>query len=153
MEVKRSRRYRYPVSFLLVGLDKFDEKAATLPAAIRTTALAEALTFITRGLRDIDLAIPHTDHRFLIFLPHTPRQGAIQVAGRLRDELGKLKTLHPVTASVGVASYEPGVSEAKAQFGALLKAAIEALQKAQAAGGNRVEASGERVRRDRISMG
>ncbi len=43
MEVKRSRRYRYPISYLLLEPDRYAERLATLPAAQRTSALAEVL--------------------------------------------------------------------------------------------------------------
>lgn len=152
MEVKRSRRYRYPVAFLLVAIDRFAERVAPLNHAERTAAVAEALGAVTRCTRDIDLALPFGDERFLVFLPHTPRSGALVVAGRLRDHLATLKTLPEATASVGVATFEPGV-DAKSQvsFGSLMKDATEALKKAQAAGGNAVEA-GEKKSRDRISL-
>lgn len=153
MEVKRSRRYRYPVAFLLVALDHFAEKAAHVSGTERTQILAEALRTVARCVRDIDLAVPFGDERFLVFLPHTPREGAMIVAGRLRDNLASLKSMPDSTASVGVASFEPG-GDVKSQvsFGSLMKDATEALRKAQAQGGNAVE-GGERKARDRISLG
>ncbi len=42
MEVKRSKRYRYPVSFLLAGLDHFQERAAKLPQDERRALLERA---------------------------------------------------------------------------------------------------------------
>ncbi|MGA9523720.1 MAG: diguanylate cyclase [Myxococcaceae bacterium] len=152
MEVKRSRRYRYPVSFLLVALDQFGERAAQLNPAQRTAVLADALAGIARSVRDIDLAVPFKDERFLVFLPNTAREGAMTVAGRLREELARLGSLPGSTASVGVASYEPSAGRAQVSFGSLMKDATEALRRAQAAGGNTVEAS-EKKPRDRISLG
>ncbi len=152
MEVKRSRRYRYPVSFLLVALDQFGERAAQLTQQQRTSVLAEALAGITRCVRDIDLAVPFKDERFLVFLPNTPREGALIVAGRLREQLATLEGLPQTTASVGVAAYEPGAGRAQVSFGSLMKDATEALRRAQAAGGNAVEAA-EKKARDRISLG
>lgn len=152
MEVKRSRRYKYPVSFLLVALDHFSERAVTLPQAERTAALAEAYGTVMRCIRDIDLSVPFGDERFLVFLPHTPREGALIVAGRLRERLSKLKALPESTASIGVASYEPSASNAQVSFGSLMKEATEALRKAQVDGGNAVHST-ERSKRDRISLG
>ncbi len=153
MEVKRSRRYRYPVSFLLVAVDHFGERMGGKSHAERTTVLAEVLTLITRGLRDIDLSVPFSDERFLLFLPHTPRDGALVVATRIRERLTGMTALQSVTASVGVAAYEPtGQSKVQVSFGSMMKDASDALRRAQLAGGDRVEAS-EKARRDRISMG
>ncbi|HLL54177.1 MAG TPA: diguanylate cyclase [Myxococcaceae bacterium] len=152
MEVKRSRRYRYPVAFLLVGLDRFSERIHNSPAHERTVALTEALRIVSKAVRDIDLAVPFSEGRFLVFLPHTPRNGALIVATRIRERLAKMESLQGQTASVGVAAYEPGPGDAQVSFGGLMKEATESLRKAQVAGGDRVEA-GEKTKRDRISLG
>ena len=154
MEVKRSRRYKYPVSFLLVGLDRFENNVRDLDAEKRTAAQGEALSILTRGIRDIDLAVPFSEGRYLVFLPHTPRSGALVVAARGRERLSKMTSLPGITASVGVASYEPLPGGAALSFGVLLKQATELLRKAQLAGGDRVEGGAERPpKRDRISLG
>lgn len=152
MEVKRSRRYRYPVSFLLVGIDRFVEKTQALDAKTRTEVLAEALSLIARGVRDIDLAVPYVDGKFLVFLPHTPRDGAVIVAMRARERLAKLEKARHLTSSIGIASFEPGPNMPPVSFGSLMKDAADALRKAQESGGNKIEGAG-RIKRDRISMG
>jgi diguanylate cyclase (GGDEF)-like protein len=159
MEVKRSRRYRYPIALLLVELDRFAERAAPLTAAQRTASLAETLKLLTSGVRDIDVAVPVTEGRFVVFLPHTGQDGGVVVAERLRE---KVKAQHPVpdmTAAVGLAVFDPGAGRPKDQtqvsFGNLMKEAGEALRKAQSAGGDRVETHQPRsaAQSERISMG
>lgn len=152
MEVKRSRRYKYPVSFLLVGLDHFAEKTHALSAVEKTAVLTEALSLITRGVRDIDLAVPFSEGRFLVFLPHTPRDGAVVVAVRARERLAKMEKGRGITSSIGIASFEPGPNMPPVSFGSLMKDATEALRKAQLSGGNKIEGAA-RVKRDRISIG
>jgi len=158
MEIKRSRRYRYPVAFLLVGVDGYREKLGGLEPARQQEILTEVLTFVAGGIRDIDLAVPFTDGRFLVFLPHTARKGAGVVAGRLRERLAQT-SVEGLTASVGVAAYEPkhaaegtGQNQPQVSFGTLMKEATDALAKAQILGGNRIE-TGETAPRSRISMG
>jgi len=150
MEVKRSRRYRYPIAVLMVELDRFAERAAGLSTASRTVALAEALGLLHSGIRDIDVAVPFVDSRFVVFLPHTPRSGARVVAERLREKLKGAKVLPAGTGSVGVSVSEPpagkaapGAAHAQVSFGGLLKDAGDALRRAQAAGGDRVEMAPE----------
>lgn len=152
MEVKRSRRYRYPIAVLLVDIDKFAEKAAPLAPAVRKLALAEALGLLVSGVRDIDVAVPFADSRFVVFLPHTPRSGALVVGQRLRELIKSLTAFEGASASVGVAVSEPPpgrgpVAGALTQvsFGSLLKEAGEALRRAQAAGGDWVEAASGRT--------
>lgn len=152
MEVKRSRRYRYPVAFLLVELDGWAERAPKLSADARSQVMAELLSTVSGGLRDIDLTVPSSQDRVLVFLPHTPRDGAVTVANRLRARVNKLKALKDATASVGIASFVGGQSKAQISFGSLMKDASDALKRAQAAGGDTTEASAP-PKRDRISMG
>ncbi|MBJ6761744.1 diguanylate cyclase [Myxococcaceae bacterium JPH2] len=147
LEVKRSRRYRYPIALLVVELDAFSTRVAALPLAERTAVLGEVLGLLIAGVRDIDVAVPFADGRFGIFLPHTPRTGALVVAERLRAKVKSLRSLPGVSASVGVAVSEPTMTKASpsqgqgVSFGGMLKEAGEALRRAQAAGGDRVEAT------------
>jgi len=91
MEVKRSRRYRYPVSFLLVAVDRFAERLAGADDARRRAVLNEVLVLLTRSVRDIDLVIPFSENRFLVFLPHTPRDGAVVVASRMHAQVARAR--------------------------------------------------------------
>jgi diguanylate cyclase (GGDEF)-like protein len=115
--------------------------------------MAEALALLTQGLRDIDLAVPLSGHRFLVFLPHTGHAGSVVVADRLRTHIRALTAVSGVTASVGISSFE-GFAGPSTQvtFGTMMKAATEAVQKAQAEGGDRVE-TGQIIRKSRVSMG
>jgi diguanylate cyclase (GGDEF)-like protein len=141
MEVKRSRRYRYPISYLLLEPDRYAERIATLPAAQRTSALAEVLRRLSEALRDIDVAVPFAEGRFIVFLPYTPHEGAIVVAERLRQRVKEVESVPGLTASMGLAVFEPSAQKGQAQvsFGSLMKEAGDALRRAQAAGGDRVE--------------
>jgi diguanylate cyclase (GGDEF)-like protein len=143
MEVKRSRRYRYPISFLLLEPDKFAERLTPLPATQRTSAMAELLRRLTESLRDIDLAVPFAEGRFIVFLPHTPYEGAMIVAERLRQRVKEVETVQGLTASMGLAVFEPAAVKGLAQvsFGSLMKEAGDSLRRAQAAGGDRIEGS------------
>ncbi|WP_375771996.1 diguanylate cyclase [Archangium gephyra] len=141
MEVKRSRRYRYPISYLLLEPDRYAERIATLPASQRTSALAEVLRRLSEGLRDIDVAVPFAEGRFIVFLPYTPHEGAMVVAERLRQRVKEVESVQGLTASMGLAVFEPSAQKGQAQvsFGSLMKEAGDALRRAQAAGGDRVE--------------
>ncbi|MCY1080420.1 diguanylate cyclase [Archangium lansingense] len=141
MEVKRSRRYRYPISYLLLEPDRYAERIATLAPAQRTSALAEVLRRLSEALRDIDVAVPFAEGRFIVFLPYTPHEGAMVVAERLRQRVKEVESVPGLTASMGLAVFEPSAQKGQAQvsFGSLMKEAGDALRRAQAAGGDRVE--------------
>jgi diguanylate cyclase (GGDEF)-like protein len=150
VEVKRSRRYAYPVSLILVALDGWEELAPTLEAQARTGLLAEVLGIATGTLRDIDLAVPFSEERLVVLLPHTKEEGALRVARRLcglvRDRAGSPK----LTASGGVATH---TGDGTVSFGSLVKRASDALARARAAGGDRAEPADPAQKRSRISIG
>jgi PleD family two-component response regulator len=165
LEVKRSRRYQYPVAVLLVAHDKLQEHLGeSAPEFQRAAVRAEALEVLSALVRDIDVAMPFGEEKYLLFLPHTPLTGAQIVASRVVTRLSQLDSLQGGTASVGLASFDPasGLKDQEAlSFGGLVRAASERLKRAQEAGGNRVEApplpespkKGKKGKKSRISMG
>jgi diguanylate cyclase (GGDEF)-like protein len=150
VEVKRSRRYRFPVSLVLVALDRWPEAAARLSRRERFAVVTDALAVLTRTVRDIDVVVPFPDDRFLVLVPHTGRGGALQAAGRMCARIREHPGLVRVTASAGVASHE---GDGTVAFGGLVKRAAEALSRARAEGGDRAVAADPPRRRDRIVMG
>lgn len=158
LEVKRSKRYKYPVALLMVALDGLEAhlKAHASPELQRAAIRAEVLQVLPQLLRDIDLLMPFAGEKYLVFLPHTSRTGCMTVARRVVARLRELKTFPGGTASVAVASFDPKLEpRGQVSFGGLVREATDALKKAQAAGGDRVEASETQPlpRRSRISMG
>lgn len=158
LEVKRSKRYQYPVALLLVALDKLaDSLGESAPDFQRAAIRAEALESLSVLLRDIDVAMPFGEDKYLLFLPHTPLKGSTVVAGRVVERLSKLDAFPGGTVSVGVASYDPAHAskDEPVSFGGLVRLATEALKKAQEAGGNRFSAPDAPAapKRSRISMG
>ena len=144
VEVKRSRRYHYPASLALIAVDGWRERAARLDESLRSALLGELLALVASGVRDIDLPLLYDGERLLVFMPHTDALGARTVADRL---VGRAHE-HPgsLTVSVGVASYD---GEGTMSFSSLVRGAGEALQAAQAKGGDRAEHGVARGRRDR----
>ncbi len=159
LEVKRSKRYQYPVALMLVSLDKLGESLGeSAPEFQRAAIRSEALEGLSVLLRDIDVAMPFAEDKYLLFLPHTPLKGCTVVAGRVVERLSKLDSFQNGTVSVGVASFDPSVNpKEQVSFGGLVREATEALKKAQAAGGNRYSApelpAPPKKKKDRISMG
>jgi diguanylate cyclase (GGDEF)-like protein len=150
VEVKRSRRYGHPLSLALLSVDRWEALAAELAVKERTALLGELLGVMSGTLRDIDLAVPFAQERFLVMLPHTPAEGALQVARRLCALVRDRAAGPRVTVSAGVAAH-PG--DGTISFGALVKRAADALARARAAGGDRAEPADPPKKRNRISIG
>lgn len=155
MEVKRSRRYAYPISLALVSFDAFPEVTADLDPKGKGRLVGALLATITKAIRDIDLPVLYAEDKVLVFMPHTPRDGALLVGGRLRDrirshaaDLGGDERIR-VTASIGVAAFE---GQGTVSFGSLIKDATSALRRVQLDGGDGVEASTPAAK-SRVSIG
>ena len=158
LEIKRSKRYQYPVALLMVCLDKLGELVAKdkAPDFQRASIRAEVLTSIGTVIREVDLAISFGDDKYLLFLPHTGRPGSHELAERLVKHVGKLPSFKGGSVSVGVACHDPKhAPKATVSYGALVREASIALKKAQAAGGNRIEVQPmpASAKRNRISIG
>lgn len=156
LEIKRSKRYQYPVTVLLVSLDRLGEQLGdSAPEFQRATIQAEATEALSALMRDIDLATTFAEDRYLLFLPNTGLKGGLEVARRVVSRLSTLDSFPGGTASVGIASFDPQAhSKEKVSFGVLVRDAAAALKQAQLAGGNcfRPEASPKK-KKSRISMG
>jgi GGDEF domain-containing protein len=134
----------------MLSLDGFAERVRDAPQT-QPALLAELERVTRHAVRDVDLVVPFAENQVLVFLPHTRREGAGEVAARLRGRLAQLESAPGLTASIGLAAYDPE-TKAEASFGSLLRDAQAALKKAQGSGGNRIEAS-EPLKRSRISIG
>jgi two-component system cell cycle response regulator len=146
VEVKRSRRYHYPVSLALLAVDGWKERAAKLDERERSTLLGEMLALVVGGVRDIDLPLLYDGERLLVFMPHTDALGARTVAQRLVRRARS----HPagITTSVGVSSFD---GEGTMSFSTLVRGAADALAKAQGRGGDQAEQGSGKPRRERVS--
>jgi two-component system cell cycle response regulator len=146
VEVKRSRRYRYPVSLALLAVDGWHERAARLDEALRSAMLGELLALVAGGVRDIDVPVLFDDDRILVFMPHTDGLGARTAAERL---VARARA-HPggLTASVGVATHD---AEGTMSFAALVRGASGALAEAQEKGGDRAAHASPRPHRERAT--
>jgi diguanylate cyclase (GGDEF)-like protein len=151
VEVHRSRRYKYPLAFLLASLDDWKKRAATLEPKDQAGFMGKVLRTVVKSVRDVDLCALYGNDRFVVFMPHTAPEGAKLVAGRILERIAAVEgELSNVTASVGLACYD---GQGQVSYGALLREATEALKKSQTAGGNRVETSYKPKPRTRVSMG
>lgn len=139
-ELGRARRYRYPVSVLLLDLDLFKRINDNHGHAVGDhclRALAQALG--ERPYRHGDFSARYGGEEFVVVLAETGVDGAVDVAEQLRR---RIESLHdrgiapcPMTASIGIATASS--SEPTSPDG-LLAAADECLYRAKQQGRNRV---------------
>jgi two-component system cell cycle response regulator len=137
-ELARLRRYREPLSLVLVDLDglkgindRYGHSAGD--AAIR--GLADA---IRSELRQPDIGARWGGDEFAVLAPSTSQVAAAALGERIRVLVSTRRALLPLTASVGVATTDPKADPEFVDSSSLMRAADAALYEAKRRGRNRV---------------
>ncbi len=139
-EVARTRRFRTPLTALMIGIDHFREISQRHGEAAGDMVLANIARVVKDSVRVIDVAGRHGGDTLCILLPSTPHEGALKLAENLRVKIAGLihrdaGRLTPVTVSIGVGTFNHmDISDGDA----MLKQAEQALQAAKDQGRNRV---------------
>jgi diguanylate cyclase (GGDEF)-like protein len=137
-EIARSERYGAPLALIICDIDEFKAANDTHGHAFGDLVLREFAGVLGETLRDVDVSGRWGGEEFLIVLPGTSLEGAVEAAERIRSDFAALELsggAGPVrmTASFGVASFVPGTEPDQ-----LVRAADEALYEAKRRGKDRV---------------
>lgn len=135
-EVARAKRYRTPLSCVMLTVDRWDELVIAHSQAQRDAVLRELGHTLVACCRPTDFVARYGGEEFTVLLPHTGLQGALACAERIRRTAAAQVPTSLSTVSVGVAEHD----DADEDEHALLERADAALYKAKAAGGNCVRA-------------
>ena len=138
-EVKRSKRYRRPVSLIVISIDNIDNVAKNNGINIVEDLYRELAYILEKQIRDIDVAARIRYDRLAVFLPETYGSRAKVVAQRIINKVNQKKLLESVpnqafTASCGVTAFPSHSREADG----LVAQGIVYLNIAQKNGGNQV---------------
>jgi diguanylate cyclase (GGDEF)-like protein len=138
-EVRRSMRHKANLSLLMLDLDHFKEKNDKFGHLVGDVILKEVAKVLKSSLREIDIIARYGGEEFTIVLTGTGREGAFQVAGRIRQDIEGVifrayDEVVSTTVSIGVAVFpDDGVD-----VDSLLEASDRALYKAKETGRNKV---------------
>ena len=137
-EFNRARRYEQVLSVVFVDLDDFKLVNDTYGHELGDTVLRMVGREIRDLLRQEDIAARYGGEEFLMILPHTPTEGALQLAERLLSKIRSLSVHAEVRLSFsgGVSTY-PQSGETVAD---LLRTADAALYQAKHDGKNQIRA-------------
>lgn len=144
-EAERIGRFGGELSLVILDIDDFKRVNDTF-GHLQGDAVLEAIGYVLRlESRGIDEAARYGGEEFVVALPETPKDGALEVAERIRERIeatevagvGENPPLR-VTASLGVATLPADGKDPRG----LLAAADEALYSAKRSGKNRVVAAG-----------
>jgi len=146
-ELNRSKRYDFPMSFLMIDIDDF--KAYNDKNGHQAGDLALQITAhcLKGALRAADVASRYGGEEFCILLPQTGMSEAGTIADRIRQRVsttefphGKAQPLGHVTISVGVSTFTKNIDTSEN----IIAAADRALYQAKSMGKDRTVFYGER---------
>jgi diguanylate cyclase (GGDEF)-like protein len=148
-ELNRSKRYDYPMSFLMIDIDDFKAYNDKNGHQAGDVALQITAHCLKGALRAVDIASRYGGEEFCILLPQTGISEAGVIADRIRHRVsttefphGKAQPLGHVTISVGVSTFSKNVDTSEN----IIAAADRALYQAKSMGKDRVEFYGEHER-------
>lgn len=137
-EIERARRYRYPLTALMIDLDHFKRLNDTYGHRVGDRGLQHVVSILRRNLRRTDFLARYGGEEFVVLAPHTSAENALILGERLRRSIAEspLKVeglpLLPMTVSIGAAVFPDHARNERE----LLEAADKALYEAKRAGRN-----------------
>ena len=141
-EVNRSKRYNYPMSFLMIDIDDFKSYNDFNGHQAGDQALQITAHCLKVSLRSADVACRYGGEEFGILLPQTTLNEASVIADRMRERVAE--TVYPhghsqphgrVTISIGLANFHKLLDTPER----IIAAADRALYDAKGKGKNRIE--------------
>ncbi|WP_022846624.1 GGDEF domain-containing protein [Desulfurobacterium sp. TC5-1] len=134
-EIARAKRYRFPISLIMIDIDDFKKVNDTYGHAKGDEVLKKMAALIMTSIRRCDKLVRWGGEEFVVICPHLSKREAYFVAEKLR----KIIASHDfngvkVTASFGVSEIDPSDSIDRA-----VKLADKALYEAKKSGKNSVK--------------
>ena len=108
-EFERSKRYNHPLSVLLLDIDNFKSINDTYGHHGGDTALVKISEILKDKTRGSDFPARYGGEEFVLILPETDQDSAVQVAGKVHEEIrsqtfGSNSSSFALTVSIGLTS-------------------------------------------------
>ncbi len=148
-ELKRCLKYSLPMAVLMLDIDHFKRYNDEHGHLAGDGALKQVAALLRQNLRKVDILARYGGEEFVIVAPETRKEGAFEVAERIRSSIArhgfKIYNVETrVTVSIGVALYPTDVPEDKrvvyqpSLAHELIQCADKALYRAKDEGRNRI---------------
>ncbi len=135
-EIERSKRYQFPLSFVMMDIDSFKSFNDTYGHQVGDDILRETADCIRKSLRNFDVPARYGGEEFIVVLPETDVTSATVLAERLRraveSHFAENSAQRQVTISVGVSSLSKNLQNRQQ----VIRAADQALYAAKKRGKN-----------------
>jgi diguanylate cyclase (GGDEF)-like protein len=140
-EFERSKRYRNPLSLIILDIDNFKTINDTYGHHGGDAALVKISETLRQKTRQSDFPSRYGGEEFVLVLPETDQSSAFQVAGKIHDEIrsctfGTADRPFALTVSIGLTSTS---SKQYSDWREMLDDADQALYVAKNTGKDRVE--------------
>ena len=139
-EFKKTRRYNSPLSCLMIDIDHFKKINDEYGHHVGDAVLQEIAQIIKNNFREIDIIARWGGEEFIVLLPHTGKEAALQSATRVLKTISNHKFSSipgkKITVSIGIASAPlPSIDSGEN----LINACDLAMYEAKKNGRNRIE--------------
>ncbi len=141
-ELNRIRRYKYPLSALMLDLDFFKQVNDKYGHLQGDTTLKNLAALLKKSLRSVDIICRYGGEEIVILLPHINFHGAQLIAERLRSRVeeyyfGTKDIPIKLTVSLGMVSFD---SKDDLDVDTVIRALDRQLYEAKNSGRNKVRA-------------
>lgn len=140
-EFQRSRRYKLPLSMLIMDIDHFKAFNDNYGHMIGDLVLSGVADLLRKSVRDIDTVARYGGEEFVAVLPQTSLDSALEIAERIRVSICEHDFIAPdvdeplkVSMSLGISQFRSTVRDRHV----LIQLADEALYYSKENGRNRV---------------
>jgi diguanylate cyclase (GGDEF)-like protein/putative nucleotidyltransferase with HDIG domain len=108
-EFQRSRRYRHPLSFIMMDIDYFKAINDSYGHRVGDHVLTQVADLLSQSVRGVDFVARYGGDEFAVVLPETSAEAAMGIAERIHATVQSHKVSHEghslyVSTSIGVAS-------------------------------------------------
>jgi diguanylate cyclase (GGDEF)-like protein len=142
-EWRRALRLQTPQSILILSIDSFDSDKNQSDQLTSDKCLHQIADLLVKTVkRETDCVAQSGENEFIILLPETDTNGALQVARQIQEALEELSIPHPpsalsthITACIGFATMRPKQKQTSIQ---LIQKASALLSEAKQAGVNQI---------------
>lgn len=141
-EARRAEREEATLALLMIDVDDFKNFNDTRGHLAGNVALRRLAGVLKKAVRETDSAARYGGEEFAVLLPHTPKNGALKVAEKIRRSVekagigrGKDPDAKPLTVSIGLATTPGDAANARE----LIEKADRALYVAKSMGKNCVQ--------------
>ena len=140
-ETEREKRYRRPLSLMIIDIDNFKACNDTYGHLVGDVVLKQIGGLIKKSTRGCDFVARYGGEEFTVILPETPKQEAAVVAERIRSSIEEFsfsscagKRMGRLTVTIGLAAL-PEDAHDKTE---LIKMADQGMYRGKESGKNRV---------------